>query len=204
MQNPLQSASPRREQDQLPDPPYQKKPTWETGSGARGARGAGLSLTKMWACVYVGCNWAWERWGRVEAVAWVTALCVGVFVCVLECMLRASKTGVEWDDDGPTGFLFSPWPGLEHLNTVMEVKGEGTRNLCACVCVSLGAFLPNEEEEWYDGLRGGCKYVTLFSLIKWRWRLGSHLKIMDVGQRSTYQEGLLLVSNLLLLASLQR
>lgn len=47
---------------------------------------------------------------------------------------------------------------------------------------------------------GILDYEAVFSHIKCRRRLGSRLKIMDAGQRATYQEGGALVSHLLLLA----
>lgn len=47
---------------------------------------------------------------------------------------------------------------------------------------------------------GILDYEAVFSHIKCRLRLGSRLKIMNAGQRGTYQEGGVLVSHLLLLA----
>lgn len=100
----------------------------------------------------------------------------------------------------------------------MGVEGDGAcarkkdiNEWIGCVCVSVRGvweqLLESQstshqmKKDRYDGFRGGRKYEALFSHIKCRWRLGSLLKIMDVGQRSTYQEGVL-VSNLLRLAPL--
>lgn len=154
-------------------------------------------------------------WGLMWLLRWQLCVCVCVcvstcacgFVHVLEFVLQVYQSG--WSETLMTNLLYlSTGERVREEQREMMVKKAG---MCAGVWVSddggpwyisvaccLSA-LHQMKIEWYDGYRGGCEYEASFSHIKCSWRLGSQLKIMDAGQRSTYQ-GRVLVSNLLLLA----
>lgn len=184
-----------------------KNLTWATGRKGKGCRRGWAKFDiGVRVCVYVCLLGVLPSIGKMRQglllVAGVTPLCMRVCVCLyLIVYCRPVKVGGVrrcW----PT-CSHSLYPDSKQRKTAMEMDRDGSpgRNKETKKKKKGGVYvlpsglsaLHQMTKVWYDG------FEAAFSHIKCRRRLGSQLKIRDVGQRSTYQEGVL-VSNLLLLA----
>ena len=192
---------------------------WQWGTGCK--RGwakfdIGVSVP-MWGVIEHGED---EAGGSLWLLGWQPSLvcvCVRLRACVYVCVCcRPVKVGGErrWWPTCPDSSSRRRrwWKWRDKEGGCVCVCVYVCLCVCVCVCVSVCVCVCVcwAHLHWARGrksdmmnLEMAANMWPLFSHIKCRWRLGSQLKIMDVGQRSTYQEGLP-VSNLLLLAPVQR